>query len=1563
MSWKVAGLLFAFAALTAAAPPSEPAWQLIGQIGGPTQAVAAQGNHAYVGVGQRLIVLDVTDPTTPREVGSSAPFADFVRDIAVSGTVAYVAAGGAGLHVLDVSDPAHPAEIGAVQLRGYAEGVAVSGTTVCLADGPYGLRVIDVLNPRNPTEVGSAFTRDYALKVAMAGHYAYVAAAGAGLLIADLTNPAKPSQVATFATPGRAYGLAVNGNTVYVAGGWEGLAIVDVTAKATPRLLGQYRTEGWAMGVSVSGTQAYVAAALGGLIVVDVSSPAAPSEIGSVAVVGGDAAGVAVAGAIAYVADRNWGLEAVDLSVPASPAQVGFYGPLGFAGGITAAGNYAYVATGSYGLRIVDISNPAQPRQVGAYDTQSYFYAIAIAGKYVYLDAGRDPGQEQGLLVLDVSDPTRPTRAGFLSIPSGAHEIIVAGGIAYILEEAGLYLVNVSDPTAPKLLSYLQIQTSDFQSTTTGLAVVGNVAYVSISEHGLLVIDVSNPSAPAVMGRLQWPNAFAFDVAVANGKAFMADNGDLTLVDVSNPRAPVWLASYPTYGFEQHVALDGSQAFVANGGAGVSVIDVSTPGSPALAWSYQTLGYAESLFVRGDVAFVADSAGGLLVLRKPGGGAAPPGGMTAPAGSYVTAPRVAPPPVRARVTRTSAAFGVATQAATSCVVTSTADTGAGTLRDCLMQSSSGTTITFDGAVFPPGHPAMIAPLSRLPDLRGNVTIDASNTGVILDGAHGGAVPAGLSITSDGNSIKGLQIVHFSDSGITLGGSARNNVIGGSRSKGSGPLGEGNLISGNGNYGIIINGPLVGNTTVIGNFIGTDIAGTAAMGNQGPGILVFYSPANTIGGSVPEERNVISGNSGGGIVFLGSGSAGNSASGNYIGVDASGTRALGNGGGMGIGLESGTNGSLVQGNVIVSTSSANCIVIYDPGSYYNTVVGNLLGTDADGRVALGSPQSAINVGGGASFNRVGGTTPADRNVIAQGGVALGGQGGTGNLVIGNFIGTDISGSIALAQSGSGIGLAGDSNSRSFIGGTTTGERNVISGNPDGGVKVGATVYAFIGGNYIGTDASGQIALGNGSGGIQIDQGTHVIVQGNLIAHHNPGSGIVVSGHAGNTLRQNLIYDNTAGGIHLPNGANAGVSAPVIASASATGVSGNACPGCEVEIFSDSDDQGRVFEGSAIASASGAFKFDEGSPLTGPNLTATATDGDGNTSEFSFGIKAVTPPANPPPVIAIAPSTLQFAYTIGGAVPAGKAIQVTKTGGGEFDWSASSSAPWLSATPTSGLAPSTLTVSVAPAGLGAGTYSGTITISAAAIASQAVVVTLTVGAPVASISGVVNAASFQPGISPGAWISIFGANLAATTRSWRSDEIVNGLLPTRLDGVSVTIDGKPAAVCYISPTQVNVQVPDDGTAGPVPVQVTAPLGTATAMAQMQQFSPGLISFDGKYVAALHADYTYVGKPDLLPGALTTPARPGEVLLLWGTGFGPSSPATPAGQLVTQAAPLANRVTVLIGGVQSDVPWAGISGAGLWQFNVVVPDGLADGDATVVAGVGGVPAQAGAYLTVQR
>ena len=104
--------------------------QVVGQVGGPTQAVATQGSYTYVGVGLRLVVLNVSNPASLHEVGATAPFLHSVEGIAVSGTLAYVAAGGAGLRVVDVSDPAHPIEIGIWDSPGYAEGVAVAGNTV-----------------------------------------------------------------------------------------------------------------------------------------------------------------------------------------------------------------------------------------------------------------------------------------------------------------------------------------------------------------------------------------------------------------------------------------------------------------------------------------------------------------------------------------------------------------------------------------------------------------------------------------------------------------------------------------------------------------------------------------------------------------------------------------------------------------------------------------------------------------------------------------------------------------------------------------------------------------------------------------------------------------------------------------------------------------------------------------------------------------------------------------------------------------------------------------------------------------------------------------------------------------------------------------------------------------------------------------------------------------------------------------------------------------------------------------------------------------------------------------
>jgi uncharacterized protein (TIGR03437 family) len=349
--------------------------------------------------------------------------------------------------------------------------------------------------------------------------------------------------------------------------------------------------------------------------------------------------------------------------------------------------------------------------------------------------------------------------------------------------------------------------------------------------------------------------------------------------------------------------------------------------------------------------------------------------------------------------------------------------------------------------------------------------------------------------------------------------------------------------------------------------------------------------------------------------------------------------------------------------------------------------------------------------------------------------------------------------------------------------------------------------------------------------------------------------------------------------------------------------------------------------------------------------------------------VTQPAPPPPSLAVGPQALSFQYTYGGSVPAGQNVAITNAGGGTFTWTASTSAYWLGVSAASGGVPATLVVSVNPVNLAAGTYTGTVTITAAGVTGSPAPVTVTLVVsgtqPAGTITGVTSAASFQPGIASASWVSIFGTNLSQSTYVWQASDFVNGLLPTSLQGVSVTINGVAAYVEYISPTLINVLAPDDPTVGTVQVQVTVAQQTSNSFsAQKAQFAPAFFTIDnGLYVAALHAaNYGIVGAPNLLSGVSTTPATPGETIVLYGTGFGPTNPAVPTGQLVTTAEPLPTLPQITIGGQAATVGFGGLVGPGLYQFNLTVPS-LPNGDAAVVATINNIATQTGVSVTIQQ
>jgi len=346
----------------------------------------------------------------------------------------------------------------------------------------------------------------------------------------------------------------------------------------------------------------------------------------------------------------------------------------------------------------------------------------------------------------------------------------------------------------------------------------------------------------------------------------------------------------------------------------------------------------------------------------------------------------------------------------------------------------------------------------------------------------------------------------------------------------------------------------------------------------------------------------------------------------------------------------------------------------------------------------------------------------------------------------------------------------------------------------------------------------------------------------------------------------------------------------------------------------------------------------------------------------------------PALAVAPEELTFNYSVGGSVPSAQTVSITNAGGGALSWTAAASSNnyWLAIAPASGTVPGTLSVSINPANLAAGTYTATVQVTAAGASGSpaSIAITLVVSGtqPAPAITAVGNGGSFQPGVASATWLSVIGSNLSTSTYTWQTSDFVNGMLPTSLEGVSATINGLPAFIEYISPTQINLLAPDDAAAGPVQIQVTAAQQASNSLTvQKTQFLPAFFTIDnGAYVAALHADYTLVGSSGLLPGVQTAPAQPGETLLLYGTGFGPTNPALPTAQLVTTPAILANSVQVTIGGAVAPVTYAGLVESGTYQINVTVPS-LPNGDAAVVASIGGVSTyaagQTGVSVTVQQ
>jgi parallel beta-helix repeat protein len=282
---------------------------------------------------------------------------------------------------------------------------------------------------------------------------------------------------------------------------------------------------------------------------------------------------------------------------------------------------------------------------------------------------------------------------------------------------------------------------------------------------------------------------------------------------------------------------------------------------------------------------------------------------------------------------------------------------------------------------------------------------------------------------------------------------------------------------------------------------------------------------------------------------------------------------------------------------------------------------------------------------SAFNKIGSANPNQRNVISnngRAGISFYGSTAHHNAAQNNWIGVGPDGQTA-APNLLGVLLDGGAHNN-LIGGEVAGTGNYISANSSFGVYItGSSHQNRLGDNVIGLTPVNDLPLGNADCGVMVEVGPQYTKIGveparpNTIVHNgrhgiylknaasgavshniisgNAGDGVHVNGSAalGNNIFHNSIHDNGGQGIRLTNGGNAGLAAPAIAVASATGASGTACAGCSVYLYSDDQDEGEIYEGLAVANASGNWTYT--GALNGPYVTATSTDASDNTSEFS------------------------------------------------------------------------------------------------------------------------------------------------------------------------------------------------------------------------------------------------------------------------------------------------------------------------------------------------------------
>jgi len=1184
----------------AAADQDTLGWKLTGQIGGTTKALALDGDTLYVGSGLHIMIMDVSDPENIKLIGTSPLLPDVAEGITSDGKgFLYVSCGSGGLTILEITDPAAPVIVGSLDTRGYTENVALYGDYAVLADGPQGVKIVDVLNPWAPVTVAEAYPMAYTYDVSIKEGVAYVAGGGSGLFVVNMSNPSQPVEVGMLSVRGFQYDVEIKGNRLYAAGAWGGVSVWNLDSLLAPTLIDTLATEGWAMALKVLDSGLLVMEGASGLakysLVDGMLSESARFQTDGL-ILAGEADKNRV-----FALDREKGLLSFDIS-KGKPTLLSRWMPILDGRRVTVNGNVAYVAGGLSGMHVIDLSNLDQPVETCWYDTEGgYANMVIVQGSTAYLSthlATRFP-----MVTFDLNDPLQPKRLGGVSNDEAVFNMAframaLNNGHIYIPGEFADGSVDVTDPTNPHVVCRIDMENPVNADTSGNLLITTNSTQLQL-------VDISDPADIRLLGYFDKQSTGEAIRFINATTVITSSNPGIWIVDVSNPAQSRKLSELAISGSPMEAFIDGNLAYVSTLGNGIQIVDISDLTKPVLLGSVSTRGVAYDCWVEKNRMIVADSLGGIAIYQREEDAKDEQKSAAdthAKKTNTVSLPlSLQDPFIQDNYRRPNYADSMSPPAKiTEFVVTSAADSGQGTLRNCLEHLKDGTRITFDTSVFPPDAPVTIQLKMPFPTMDASyVTVDASDAGVILDGGKL-TDGSGFIVFGSYDVFMGLQMLHFPQFGFDVQGT--DNRIGGSRDIGNSLLGQGNLCSGNGLYGIRVGG---WNHFILGNLVGTDITGTQPMPNSYGIFIGDLAHYVTVGGVNPGEGNVISGND-----FTNFDSWGDHTHviSNLIGLDITGSTAVCDFTDNGLVMESNCVNAVIGGtmpaerNVISGVNTG--VIFSDPNSYSNSLIGNYIGTDITGTKAVPNQTGVLMWTSGN--HRVGGAAEGEGNLISgnQKGITINGYGVTDNLILGNRFGLDANSGTTLPND---AGITIDMGQRhGVIGGYTAEEGNQFFGGTIAIRIANPGIRSFI---INGNSFSDHSVVGV----FLEDSASDNFIQSNFFGEMTAFP-VRVDFGVGNLIRGNHFTGKPSDLIMLVENGNFGLTAPKVKTAKGNQVTGIACPNALVEICL-LDGKSVTPLGYITADEKGRFEYTNDEPLTKKKIVLLATDMSNNTSAFS------------------------------------------------------------------------------------------------------------------------------------------------------------------------------------------------------------------------------------------------------------------------------------------------------------------------------------------------------------